>query len=71
MPGAQRYVKDRRQEQPEAVTPIIPENATPHRMAHSGAAPLDRISGTTPAIKAIEVIRIAANAGRAASIAAA
>ena len=56
---------------PNAVTPIMPENtATPMAWRISDPAPLEITSGTTPMMKASEVIRIGRSRKRLASIAA-
>jgi hypothetical protein len=49
---------------PKKVTPTMPENtAMPIARRISLPAPLPRISGITPAQKAMEVIRIGRSAG--------
>src|SRR5690606_5086526 len=54
---------------PNAVTPIIPENtATPIACRISAPEPLEKTSGTTPAVNAIDVIRIGRTRRRHASM---
>jgi hypothetical protein len=68
---AQQHVEHRRQEQAESVTPIIPANtATPMALRISAPAPVDSTSGSTPMMKASEVIRIGRRRRRLASMAA-
>ncbi len=56
---------------PKAVTPIIPANtATPIARRISEPAPVDSTSGSTPMMKASEVIRIGRRRSRLASMAA-
>ncbi len=56
---------------PNTVTPIMPENtAMPIAWRISAPAPTDVTSGTTPMMKAMDVIRMGRNLSLLASIAA-